>query len=285
MSRLAHSPIERQQWLRAAGMLLGVLLSALALAQRTTLYKCTTATGTLIYSDRACASDGSSQAAPADANPAQAIVRQEIVHQRKLDPAASDLPSAATITRRCEAPTGTSMTIDAALRVLPERQRTAFEGILRRLVLAGLKRPDLDTSTLHLDRRQTLVWCLPQGQRVFRAFLVEINGRMVELTRSGQVKSRNDANDPITLAGRCGDLLTTCFAPNEPGHSLDQCFADAPTCPAGSLDPAASCCPQACKDAYRRARDSGTDPLTASMKVLYGDRDHASTCVSGAAVN
>ena len=284
MSRLVHSPIERQQWLRAAGMLLGVLVPALALAQGTTLYKCTTATGTLIYSDRACAADGSAQAAPADANPAQAIVRQEIVHQRKLDPAASDFPSAATITRRCEAPTGTPMTIDAALRVLPERQRAAFEGMTRQLVLGGLKRPDLDASTLHLDARQTLVWCLPQGQRL-RAYLVESNGRIVELTRSGKVKSRNDANDPITLAGRCGDLVTTCFAPGVSGHSLDQCFAAAPACPAGSLDPAASCCPQACKDAYRRARDSGTDPLTASMKVLYGDRDNASTCVSGAALN
>lgn len=285
MSPLLDPHVECRHRRPAWGWLLSACLAALAVpllagAQGTTLYKCTTASGTLIYSDRPCAPEASAQPASGRTNPATAVVGQEIVQQRGLNPAISDVPDAAEITRRCTAPSGTPMTLkDAALETLPVRQRQSLSSTMQAMGLAGLKRADVDASSLHLGGDQTLVWCLPHRQGL-RAFLFERNGRIVAMTRSGRVKVRNDANDPITLTDRCSRLVSLCFAPGQPGRSYDQCFASAAACPAGRLDPAASCCPQTCKDAYQRERANGVDPITASTNVLYGNGDPGSTCAS-----
>lgn len=263
-----------------------VLASVMALlpgtaAHATALYKCTTAAGALIYSDRPCANDESASASDRQSRPA-AVVEQQVLRLPEAAASGSGLPSAQSIRRRCEAPVGTSLSLDAALRDLPERQQQAFEATLRGVALSGISREDMQASTLHLDARHTLVWCLPKVDQPFAAWLVESNGRIVELHRSGKVEAHNDANDPITLANRCSDVVTTCFEPGKPGHSLDQCFASAAACPAGRLDPGASCCPQTCKDAYQRKRAAGVDPLTASSRVLYGDDQGHGSCTAGA---
>lgn len=265
-----------------ARVAIALLAAAMALlpgpaAHAAAMYKCTTAAGALIYSDRPCANDGSASAADHQGRSA-AVVEQEVLRLPEAAASGSGLPSAQSIRRRCEAPVGTSLSPDAAMRDLPERQQQAFAATLTGVALSGLSRADMQASTLHMDARQTLVWCLPKADRGFAAWLVESNGRIVELHRSGKVEAHNDANDPITLANRCSAVVTTCFEPGKPGHSLDQCFASAAACPAGRLDPGASCCPQTCKDAYQRKRAAGVDPLTASSKVLFGDAEPGSTC-------
>ena len=281
MNLLSHFPIERWPSLVLLSLFLAALtMPPLAAARGTTLYKCTTASGALIYSDRPCAPDVSAQPAPDGVIPTQ-VVGQEIVRQRDRDASASETPSAAEITRRCAAPSGTPLALmdAAALERLPVRQRESLSSTMQLMGLAGLKRADADASSLHLDAGQTLVWCLPHPQGL-RAFLFERNGRIVAMTRSGRVKVRNDANDPITLSDRCSALVNLCFAPGQPGRSYDQCFASAAACPSGRLDPGASCCPQTCKDAYQRERAAGVDPITASTNVLYGNGDPGSTCAS-----
>jgi hypothetical protein len=91
----------------------------------------------------------------------------------------------------------------------------------------------------------------------------------------------NDANEPVTMASRCSSLVMSCLRsqPKTPA-STDPCFEKAPACPGGRLDPAANCCPQACKDAYRRDRAAGTDPESALMKVLFGEAG-AVSCIPG----
>lgn len=265
---------------------IAMLASVMALlpgsaAHAAAMYKCTTAAGAPIYSDRPCADDGSASAADGQERPA-AVVEQQVLRLPDATASGSGLPSAQSIRRRCEAPVGTSLSPDAAMHDLPERQQQAFEATLRGVALSGLSRADMQASTLHLDARQTLVWCLPKADRGFAAWLVESNGRIVELHRSGKVEAHNDANDPITLANRCSAVVTTCFEPGKSGHSLDQCFASAATCPAGRLDPGESCCPQSCKDTYQRERAAGVDPLTASSRVLFGDDQGHGSCTVGA---
>lgn len=282
MSLLPHPTRGPRRWRGAAWLLLMASLAgpaAPAAAQGSTLYKCTTAAGTAIYSDRPCAAEAASPASAGGADPADAVVAQEILHPR-ADRASAELPGAAAIARRCAVPSGTPMALDAALETLPARQRQSLSSTLQGMALAGMKRNELEASSLHLDADRTLVWCLPD-ERGLRAFLFEPNGRVVGLTRSGRVKVRNDANDPVTLTDRCSTLVNLCFAPGEPGRSYDHCFAAATACPDGRLDPGASCCPQTCKDAYRRERAAGVDPLTASTRVLYGDGDPGSTCAAG----
>jgi len=94
-------------------------------AQPPALYKCTTASGTPIYSDRACAPQDKSSAGKRDGETAEEVVEQEVPNSAA---AGTGLPSPASIARRCAVLTGTPMSMDAALRDLPERQREAFKG-------------------------------------------------------------------------------------------------------------------------------------------------------------
>ena len=91
----------------------------------------------------------------------------------------------------------------------------------------------------------------------------------------------NDANEPMTVAARCSGLVVSCVRSKPAGSPIDECFEKAPVCPAGRLDPALSCCPQACKDAYSRERSRGTDATTATVKVIFGDEAGAVSCVPG----
>ena len=255
---------------------LGCLLAGVALAfsgvpsVASGLYKCTTANGGLIYSDRPCGDAGAG---------GDSVVSQQSLEQPSDGNA---IPDAATLTRRCTTPRGKPMAIKDALESLPEAQRLALMGIVKGMGLAGLKREGFDAIQSHLDARGTLLLCRA-AEDGWVAYQVEANGRIAMLSPSGRVRVYNDANDPITLAGRCGDLVTACFQPGVAGHSMDQCFADAPVCPTGRLAADARCCPQACKDAYRQQRETGGDPLSVSLRVHYGDGDYRTSCVAGGA--
>ncbi len=250
---------------------LGCLLAGVALAfsgvpsVASGLYKCTTASGGLIYSDRPCGDAGAG---------GDSVVSQQSLEQ-PLDGTA--VPDAATLTRRCTTPRGKPMAIKDALESLPEAQRLALMGIVKGMGLAGLKREGFDAIQSHLDARGTLLLCRA-AEDGWVAYQVEANGRVAMLSPSGRVRVYNDANDPITLAGRCGDLVTACFQPGVAGHSMDQCFADAPVCPTGRLAADARCCPQACKDAYRQQREAGGDPLTTSTEVLFPREGPEQSC-------
>lgn len=229
------------------------------------LYKCTTASGGVIYSDRPCGDTG------ADGD---SVVSQQSLEQ---PPGGTAAPDAATLTRRCTSPRGKPMAINDALESLPEAQRLALMGIVKGMGLAGLKREGFDAIQSHLDAHGTLMLC-QAAEGGWVAYQVEANGRVAMLSPSGRVRVYNDANDPITLASRCGDLVTACFQHGVAGHSLDQCFADAPVCPTGRLAADARCCPQACKDAYRQQRETGGDPLTTSTEVLFPREGPEQSC-------
>lgn len=249
---------------RCALLALTLSLAQMVAAPASTLYKCTTAAGALIYSDRPCAAGSDEVSRTED------VIEQKVSQLPGSGASGPTLPSATSIAQRCESPSGTPLSMDAALTALPKRQQEAFEATLRGVALSGIPREMMQASTLHLDARQTLVWCLPKPGAPYAAYLVEANGHVLQLHRSGKVETHNDANDPITLADRCSELVSTCYQPGQSGHSIDQCFATAPTCPTGYLDPASSCCSLSSKAAYQRERAAGTDPLTASTRALFG---------------
>ncbi len=248
-----------------------------------TLYKCTTSAGALIFSDRPCASDVEVAGGQQTEIQGQSAVRQELLPMRGATGRRSDLPSAAKLTEQCASPIGRPFALDAALEAVSGRQREALKSVVTGIAY-GRSRPDFRAIAVHLDASGTLSLCMPprataDGQKARSSYWVESNGRIIELRPSGEVRSMNDANDAVTLAGRCSETVNACVEPGKPGHSLDACFAAATTCPGGALDPAAACCPQACKDAYRHERSAGTDPISASLRVLYGDGQNVPTCL------
>lgn len=256
----------------------GLVHGSSALAQ---IYKCTDADGRRSFSDKPCATEDAGKDG----------VKQEVLRQPSLSPPTS----ADSISAMCAKYEGTKGA-DELIKSLPERQREAVVAVLRGLVTsAGVARDraqqaNLQRVTLHVDASRTAIICMPQqrtqpsGGRIdtYTAFRVEPNGRTVTLQPGAQPLVENDANEPATMAGRCSLLITMC-ARSQPkaAASIDPCFEKMPACPAGRLDPAANCCPQACKDAYRRERARGTDPESAMIKVIFGDKSGAVSCIPG----
>jgi hypothetical protein len=184
---------------------------------------------------------------------------------------------------------------DEMIQSLPEKQRETVKAALRG-VIAGMARDPaaqetLKRVTLTIDASRTAVICVPIRRTqppgappafTYIAHRIEPNGRMVTLQPGTQPLVSNDANEPSTMAARCASLVTSCVrSKSPPGHSIDECFDKAPVCPAGRLDPTATCCPQVCKDAYRRERARGTDAESATIKVIFGDDAGAASCIPG----
>ena len=182
---------------------------------------------------------------------------------------------------------------DAMIQSLPAKQREAVTAALRG-VFTGLARDSgtrgaLQRVTLHVDGARNAVICVPlprapsPGTTPATAYVVhriEPSGRMETLQPGAPPLVYNDANEPHTVAARCAGLITACVRASR-SNTLDACFAQQPACPAGRLDPAASCCPQACKDAYRRERARGTEAETATIRVIFGDDAGAASCIPG----
>jgi hypothetical protein len=245
------------------------------LAATATLYKCTTAAGTLIYSDRPCTPQPGAAAAADDA--AGRVTGQQVLQQHTRSPGPR-LPSAASVARRCDAPQGREMTLAAAMAQAAGEKYEILKNIAYGLALSPYSGDVLSTLKVFVDDQHTLVLCPPASAPRLPIYVIEPNDRIVELSHKGRVKVMNDANDPITLADRCSGLVNQCFDPHTSGHSTDACFAAAAACPQGQLDPAARCCPQVCKEAYQAERAAGTDPLTASSRVLFGDQKRPRQC-------
>ena len=246
------------------------------LAQGSTIYKCTDSDGRTSFSDKPCA-----MSRPGAAGSAGTGGRQEVMRQPKPS---ADHPSADSIAAMCAKSEG-SKPSDEVINSLPGAQREAVVAVLRGLVAgAGVARDraqhaNVQRVTLRVDASRTAIICMPQqraqpsGGRIdtYTAFRVEPNGRMVTLQPSAQPLVYNDANEPATMASRCSSMVTSCVR-SQP---------KTPVCPGGRLDPAANCCPQACKDAYRRERAAGTDPESAFIKVIFGDEAGAVSCIPG----
>ena len=187
-----------------------------------------------------------------------------------------------------------STATDSMIQSLPEMQRTAVTSALRG-VIAGLARDpgeqeNLKRVTLHIDATRNAIICVPRQRAqgpgappitTYTAHRIEPNGRMETLQPGAPPLVYNDANEPMTVAARCSKLVVSCVRSKTPGSSIDECFEKAPVCAGGRLDPALSCCPQACKDAYTRERSRGTNAETAITKVIFGDDAGAASCVPG----
>ena len=187
-----------------------------------------------------------------------------------------------------------SKVTDSTIQSLPELQRKTVIGALRG-VIAGMARDPgaqekLKCVTLRIDAAGNAIICVPRQRAqppgappvtTYTAHQIEPNGRMETLQPGAQPLVYNDANEPLTVAARCSSLVVSCVRSTASGSSIDQCFKKAPLCPSGRLDPALSCCPQACKDAYSRERALGTDAETAVVKVIFGDDAGAASCVPG----
>ena len=249
------------------------------------IYKCTDADGRVAFSDKPCSTPlGASDATGKDG------VKQEVLRQPK--PAAANTSADAT-SAMCAKYEGSTAT-DSLIQSLPEPQRKTVISALRG-VIAGLGRDSAAQATLkrvslHIDASRNAIICVPRQRAqspgappatLFVAHRIEPNGRMETLQPGAPPLVYNDANEPLTVASRCAGMITACVRSKTPGHSLDECFDTQPVCPAGRLDPALSCCPQACKDAYRRERSRGTDAETATIKEIFGDDVGAASCVPG----
>ena len=257
----------------------GLAHGSCALAQ---IYKCTDADGKKAFSDKPCATEG--------AGAGKDGVKQEVLRQPRL----SAPTSADSISAMCAKSEG-SKASDELIKSLPERQRETVVAALRGVISGMARDPGAQESlrrvTLHIDASRTAVICVPIRRTqppgappafTYTAHRIEPNGRMVTLRPGRQPLVSNDANEPATAAARCSSLVMSCVRsqPKTPA-SIDPCFEKVPACPGGRLDPTANCCPQACKDAYRRERAAGTDPVSAVTKVLFGDEAGAVSCIPG----
>ena len=241
-----------------------------------TIHKCSTDQGEWVYSDRPCASDSAT-----DSHADQLIEQKDLRTVSSADGAG--LPTAADITQRCESPSGRELPMAEVLADSRSAALDALKGLLTSMALSAYSRERISTLKIYQDDHGTIALCPASPASRFPIYLIERNGRVIELRPSGQVKSRNDAHDPMVLASRCSDLLAACMDPTRSGHSIDACFESVPTCPQGTLDPGIRCCPGACKDAYRLERRKGTDPMTASSAVLFGNLVRGQSCTADAA--
>ena len=183
-----------------------------------------------------------------------------------------------------------SKATDSMIQSLPEMQSETVVSALRGVIAGMARDPDLKRVTLHIDATRNAIICVPRQRAqspgappitTYTAHRIEPNGRMETLQPGAQPLVYNDANEPITVAARCSSLVVSCVRSKTPGRSIDECFEKAPVCPGGRLDPALSCCPRACKDAYNRERSRETDAETAMVKVIFGDDAGAASCVPG----
>ena len=266
----------------------GFAQASCALAQ---IYKCTDADGRTAFSDKPCATPATGQAASAGKDG----VKQEVLRQPK-SPAGSTRADA--ISAMCAKNEG-SKASDEMIQSLPEKQRETVIAALRGVTASMARDPGaqgtLKRVTLTIDASRTAVICVPIRRTqppgappayTYIAHRIEPNGRTQTLQPGTQPIVTNDANEPVTMASRCASLVTSCVRSTpgsklNPGRSIDECFEKAPVCPAGRLDPTATCCPQVCKDAYRRERARGTDAETATIKVIFGDDAGAASCIPG----
>jgi hypothetical protein len=261
-----------------------------ALAQGSTIYKCTDAEGRMAFSDKPCGTLPSGAAGSASDG-----VKQETLRQPRTS---TSTVSADAIVAMCTKPLGSAPS-DEVIQSLPQAQREAVTSVLRGLVAsAGVSRDAAQQArlkfvTLRLDDSRTAIICMPQRHAqqpgakgpttIFTAFKVEPNGRTETLQPSRPPLVANDANEATTMAARCSSLVTSCVRSTgrRSLDAIDECFANTPVCPGGQLDPAATCCPQVCKDTYRRERAAGTDAETAAIKVLFGDDAGSASCIPG----
>jgi len=262
----------------------GFAHASCALAQ---IYKCTDADGRTAFSDKPCATPSG---AAGSAATGKVGVKQEVLRQPK--PAAANTSADAT-SAMCAKYEGSKAT-DSMIQALPEMQRKTVIAALRG-VIAGMARDagaqeNLKRVTLHIDATRNAIICVPRQRAqppgappitTYTAHRIEPNGRMETLQPGAQPLVYNDANEPMTVAARCSSLVVSCVRSKTAGRSIDECFEKAPVCPGGRLDPALSCCPRACKDAYNRERSRGTDAETATVKVIFGDDAGAASCVPG----
>ena len=262
----------------------GFAHASCALAQ---IYKCTDADGRTAFSDKPCAT---APGAAGSAATGKVGVKQEVLRQPK--PAAANTSADAT-SAMCAKYEGSKAT-DSMIQALPEMQRKTVIAALRG-VIAGMARDagaqeNLKRVTLHIDATRNAIICVPRQRAqppgappitTYTAHRIEPNGRMETLQPGAQPLVYNDANEPMTVAARCSSLVVSCVRSKTAGRSIDECFEKAPVCPGGRLDPALSCCPRACKDAYNRERSRGTDAETATVKVIFGDDAGAASCVPG----
>lgn len=228
------------------------MLAALALcgsAAATEIHKCRGADGQVSWSDKPCPGDATTESTRAAAGPtvqglAPHCSRTDLEWQdgealRRLDPA-----------------------------TLPDTQREAFVGVLYGLAYGGTRE-----IRWRIARGGDLHFCLgAAGAGAPREIVVGSDGKVVRFSGAGG-KYLNDPDAPAARQSACSSATTACYSPGA-GRGLDQCVADVPTC--GSLS-GRECCPQECKDAYRRERAAGTDPMGALQRVLFGD----SSCIPG----
>jgi uncharacterized protein DUF4124 len=268
-------------WIRGWVALLAVAGCANVSCALAQIYKCTDADGRTAFSDKPCGTLPSGATGSAGDG-----VKQDMLRQPK---SSAGNVSADSISAMCARPEG-SKPSDEAIKSLPDAQRKVVISVLRGMVAGVARDPGgreaLQRATLHVDASGTAIICVPwrraDRKETYAAVRVEPNGRTETLQPSQPPIVSNDANEPTTAAARCSSLVMSCVRtqPKTPA-SIDPCLEKTPVCPGGRLDPAAHCCPQACKDAYRRERAAGTDPESALIKVIFGDDAGAASCIPG----
>lgn len=289
MRKPRRTPVSRIRGLLVLLVLAGIAHPSGGHAQ---VYKCTDAAGRTAFSDKPCATP---PGAAVNATGSGNSVKQEVLQQpqARAAGAANSIATGTDATSAMCARHQGSQATDATIQALPEKQREAVTAVLRGVISALARDPGAQESlkrvTLHMDGARNAVICVPRPRMqapgatpvtTYVAHKIEPNGR-TEIQQPGAAPIvSNDANEPQTVAARCAGLITSCVRATR-GNSLDTCFEQQPVCPAGRLDPAAACCPQACKDAYRRERAKGTEADNATIKVIFGDDAGTASCIPG----
>ncbi len=158
------------------------------------------------------------------------------------------------------------------------RQEESYLGMLRGIAVGG-RGSDVKA---YQDRKGVIHICLASdGSRAAQEIILYLNGQLDIYHKQGSayqlVKKMHEISDPVAVSERCTDAVTTCFRPDKPGHSLDECMQRITTCSQSLISQGTACCPASCKAAYRKQRAQGVEPLDGFQSIFYG----GSHCVPG----
>ncbi len=235
-------------------LMLALTLGSGAVAAEDVIYKCSTPSGGLTFSDKPCA-------APKD------------MQQVKIEPA--PLPDITDLAPLCGSEDAARRDLAGLNRVtldaLPAPQRASVNEALADYARSGSRGGARwgrgSAGALHL--------CLPTFADEIVEYIATADGKLVQV-RGGMVSYRNDPDTSAALLRRCAETWKLCT--QAPEATADSCITRVPTC--ASVEPwkgGRNCCPIECKMAYSKRRTAGEPGESAFASVLYDNP----SCVPG----
>jgi hypothetical protein len=227
-----------------------------AVAAEDTIYRCRSADGADVYSDKPCAA----------AKDMQRI---------KIEP--GPLPDITDVKALCSSEDGARRELASlngkVLAGLPQWQRRSVADAMAEYVRGG-SRPGARWGR---GAQESVHLCLPTFADEIVEYVATTDGKLIQM-RGGMVSYLNDPDTPSALLQRCEDTWNQCVA--APDSDPDACVTQIPTCTTNEpWKGGRNCCPLECKTAYNERRSSGLAGTTAFLGSLYD----SPSCVPGVA--